>query len=548
MAADAPPTTSQNWSTLYVGDLQADVAEPDLHAVFNSFGPIALIHVCRDSFSGRSLGYAYVNYYSHIDATSAMEKLNYKEIRGRCCRIMWSNPRRTVRGSDDANIFVKNLDITIDSKALYDTFSIFGNILSAKVSTDKAGNSRGYGFVQYESTDAAKQAIERVNGMQIGDRTVYVGPFKKREQTTTEESKDCSLYVKHIPTDWDDNKVTELFKPYGELESTLIVDGGKIERRYGFVNFKDPESAEKAIAALHGKDLRTDEQKQADAEKEKEKEADASADKAEGGEEKKQADAEKEKEKESDKLPMHCLFVGRSKTKSEREAETQKKKEELNSQKVEGIKLYVKNLPADTTDEKLKAIFVECGEVTDVKAVVDKEKGECKGYGFIRFATSEEANSAIEKMNDKQVFDDKPDLPPLHVSLHANNDRRDGKAGKGKGKGGKGDGKGGKGKGKGPISPMAAAYAGAVPGVLPAMYPGMPGIAGQRPPYPGMPPFAMPGMPPMAMMRPGMPGFGLPPRPGMPMGFAGFPGFPGAPVMPMPGMAPSSKSAPPRPP
>merc|ERR1712217_641850 len=115
------------------------------------------------SVTRKSLGYAYVNYYSHADAQQALEKLNYTDIKGRCCRIMWNKKERQVLGSPDANIFVKNLDPNIDSRALYDTFNIFGNIVSCKVATDAAGMSRGYGFVQYESEDAAKQAIDRVN-------------------------------------------------------------------------------------------------------------------------------------------------------------------------------------------------------------------------------------------------------------------------------------------------------------------------------------------------------------------------------------------------
>ncbi|CAE8668839.1 unnamed protein product, partial [Polarella glacialis] len=198
-------------------------------------------------------------------AQQAMDKLNYTEIKGRACRIMWNNKQRArVKGAPEANVFVKNLDASIDSRSLYDTFSIFGNILSAKVSTDAQGNSRGYGFVQYESVDAATQAIERVNGMLIGGRTVFVGPFLKREMNQEEvegEGNPCSLYVKNIPGDWDDAKVNELFAPFGELESSLIVNGGRSERRYGFVNFKDPECATKAVEALHGKDLRTEEEK-----------------------------------------------------------------------------------------------------------------------------------------------------------------------------------------------------------------------------------------------------------------------------------------------
>ncbi|CAE8624592.1 unnamed protein product, partial [Polarella glacialis] len=131
--AASPEAGTAGLATLYVGDLHPSVMEADLHDKFSVYGNIALIHVCRDSATRKSLGYAYVNYYSHIDAQQAMDKLNYTEIKGRACRIMWNNKQRArVKGAPEANIFVKNLDASIDSRSLYDTFSIFGNILSAK--------------------------------------------------------------------------------------------------------------------------------------------------------------------------------------------------------------------------------------------------------------------------------------------------------------------------------------------------------------------------------------------------------------------------------
>merc|ERR1719327_769772 len=175
------PNNMQQFASLYVGDVNEDVTEAILYEIFNAVGPVASIRVCRDSVTRKSLGYAYVNYHNVSDAERALDTLNYSQIKGRSCRIMWSHRDPAMRKSGAGNIYVKNLDTNIDNKALYDTFSLFGNILSCKVASDQTGKSRGYGFVHYETEDAAKQAIERVNGMQIGDKTVQVTEFLKRD-------------------------------------------------------------------------------------------------------------------------------------------------------------------------------------------------------------------------------------------------------------------------------------------------------------------------------------------------------------------------------
>jgi polyadenylate-binding protein len=88
---------------------------------------------------------------------------------------MWSQRDPQLRKTGQGNIFIKNLDEAIDNKALHDTFVAFGNVLSCKVATDEQGRSRGYGFVHYETSEAAETAIKAVNGMLLNDKKVYVG-------------------------------------------------------------------------------------------------------------------------------------------------------------------------------------------------------------------------------------------------------------------------------------------------------------------------------------------------------------------------------------
>ena len=65
-AAAALPAVA-SMASLYVGDLAASVDEPLLVEFFSQVAPVATVRVCRDTVSGGSLGYGYVNFHSRQD-------------------------------------------------------------------------------------------------------------------------------------------------------------------------------------------------------------------------------------------------------------------------------------------------------------------------------------------------------------------------------------------------------------------------------------------------------------------------------------------------
>jgi len=65
--------------------------------------------------------------------------------------------------------------------------------------------------------------------------------------------------------------------------------------------------------------------------------------------------------------------------------------------------LYVGNVNYRLTEEGLKAMFAEFGEVTSAKIVTDRETGRAQGVGVVEMADAEAAERAIQSLNDKEV-------------------------------------------------------------------------------------------------------------------------------------------------
>lgn len=240
---------------------------------------------------------------------------------------MFSHRDPSIRKSGFANVFIKNLDLSIDNKALLDTFSAFGTVLSCKIALDNNGQSKGYGFVQFDKEEAAQNAIKRLNGMLINDKKVYVGFFVRHQERNqgNDGPKFTNVFVKNLSETTTEEDIKKIFGKYGSITSAIVMrDGSGNSKCFGFVNFQSPDSAAAAVEHLNGASFNDDK----------------------------------------------VWYVGKAQRKSEREAELRAKFEQERKNKFDKFKeanLYLKNLDDSINDEKLKELFSEFGTITSCK-------------------------------------------------------------------------------------------------------------------------------------------------------------------------------------
>lgn len=80
------------------------------------------------------------------------------------------------------NIYIGNLSRSVTEEKLRDLFAQYGTVTSVKVIKDKfTGNPRGFGFIEMNSADEAKQAINELNGMEFEGQRIRVNEARPPE-------------------------------------------------------------------------------------------------------------------------------------------------------------------------------------------------------------------------------------------------------------------------------------------------------------------------------------------------------------------------------
>jgi polyadenylate-binding protein len=187
-----------SFTNLYVKNFPKSWTEQDLHALFEQHGTITSLYLSRNE-ANESLGFAFINYDTHEQAAKAVANLHntdQKEEEPMYVGRAQKKHERTnelkkqheqlkeeqVQKYQGVNLYVKNLDDTINDDRLEQEFVPFGTITSAKVMKDANSRSKGFGFVCFATPDEATKAVTEMNGKIIGSKPLYVALAQRKDQ------------------------------------------------------------------------------------------------------------------------------------------------------------------------------------------------------------------------------------------------------------------------------------------------------------------------------------------------------------------------------
>ena len=455
-------------SILFVSGLDKKVNENMLYQLFNEYC-VSYIKIAKDHITRESFGYAFIGFKNKVKAEQALQNLNYSRLCQKTLRISWYNREpNNFRNHPENNIFVKNISKDVTPREFDEYFSKFGNIISAKIAEDEEGESMGYGFVLYENEENAKKAIAECHGKIWKNKKLFVCQFQKNRPR--KPLRFNNLYVRNIPKNWSEDDVRNYFSKYGEISSMLVKspDPSKLNKnlpeekrkniinhKYAFVCYKSLDGpAENAVAKVPYLKLFDESYNKKIEEfaeilrKQKVKEENVYkcacyidenklAEKINNPRELKKIIDDFNKlidDNEGEyviKDKTDRLYCCQALKRSERDKKLKKLYERIKKKIKEKYKfcnLYVKNLPADFTDQKLIDLFGKYGPIRSAKVVKNEIssnylfiKKTIRVFAYVCYFEPSKAQEAKQQLKDKALI---INGPRLYIDYHQNKEER----------------------------------------------------------------------------------------------------------------------------
>jgi len=176
----------------------------------------------------------------------------------------------TEQVEEGVKLYVGNLSYSTDESRLRDEFGRFGGITDVFLPLDKfSSRPRGFGFVSFETREAAEEAISKMDGTELDGRVIKVNEPRPRGEGggggrgsgrgyggSNSNKEEIKIYVGNLSFDTVADAVKELFEQYGTVTDCFLPTdrGTSRPRGFGFVTMP-AKDAEKAINEVNGTEL-----------------------------------------------------------------------------------------------------------------------------------------------------------------------------------------------------------------------------------------------------------------------------------------------------
>eukprot|EP01104_Vermistella_antarctica_P019012 TRINITY_DN725_c0_g1_i1.p1 TRINITY_DN725_c0_g1~~TRINITY_DN725_c0_g1_i1.p1 ORF type:complete len:738 (+),score=151.02 TRINITY_DN725_c0_g1_i1:152-2215(+) len=354
--------------TNIAGDLTAEQIRASVEEIFTPIGALARVHVPVDAVTGKTRGFAFINYVLLEDAQRAIRELHKTEIGGNSCYLKW--------GNGGGHIYVGGLGTECSEEKLREIFAGCGRIYDVQVAMDRATNEpRGYGFVRFVGKEHEVYAIEKLDGTMVDGKKMDVRRYVRGG---------IQLAARNLPADLDAIQIREMFSVYGEVDRLTLVsrkpDAPPTQGRIAFITYLNVEDGIEAQAKMEGM----------------------------------QVDG------------MH-IHVDRALPKEEFIAKkNERKKEQLNRATRRDFThpeffVFVQNLPKNVDEEALFKLMGTVGELGPDSRVGRNRDGTQQMFCRVEYKSAEDATAALAQLNNAEIEGNK-----LAVKPHIPKPRRTG--------------------------------------------------------------------------------------------------------------------------
>jgi len=267
-----PSIRKSGVGNIFIKNLDPVIGHKELYDTFSAFGNILSCKVAVNE-TGQSKGFGFVHFEGADAADRAIKVANEKLMGNKQVfvgKFVPKKERNKQKESSWTNVYVKDLDLSMDEKELERLFGQHGKLTSVVIMRNDDETSKCFGFVNFEAHEDAMKAVEIIHGQTWGGKKIWCGRAQKKSEREAELKKrfhqiklerlsrfqGINLYIKNLEDEIDEERLKKEFSSFGGIRSAkIMMDDKGNSKGFGFICYSLPEEAQNAITEMNNRIL-----------------------------------------------------------------------------------------------------------------------------------------------------------------------------------------------------------------------------------------------------------------------------------------------------